>query len=341
MKNRYYTRTFAGLSLVLLALLAAAWIGNSLATEARRRHEQVLTAARTIEARSALEREKVQQLRKAMSSVRAFATAWKSVARLAEKDAAERMRSEIENVAQRQLALVTDNAITPEPEKFAFQGDVLRVQKVTLRASGKDLAALLTWLGKVEEKYPAAVVECCDFSSNVGGSTGLTVRLVQPLADPKPARLALLQTPETLAALPEMIRAIEWTRYLPERVKAACAVGFQRNPLQPAVMAEQRLPHSWRDDTDEIRPRIEAALDGHVRSVIRGVSPIVVVDGRVFRVGDEILVGKGREKLMPDTKTKLKHVDDDRLMLQVSGGTADRPILCDVAYDLPSFLRAR
>lgn len=341
MKNRYYTRTFVGLAFVLLALLAAALIGNSLATEARRRHEQVLAAARAIETRSTLEHEKVQQLRMAMSSVRTFAAGWRSVARIPEKDAAERIRSEIENIAQRQLALVTDNAITPEPEKFAFQGDVVRVQKVTLRASGKDLAALLTWLGKVEEKYPAAVVESCEFSSNVGGSTGLTVRLVQPLAEAKPARFTPVQTPETIAALPEMIRAIEWNRYLPERVKAACAVGFQRNPLQPAVVAEQRLPHSWRDDTDEIRPRIEAALDGHVRSVIRGVTPIVVVDGRVFRIGDEILVGKGREKLMPDTKTKLKHVDDDRLMLQVSGGTSDRPILCDVAYDLPAFLRAR
>jgi hypothetical protein len=338
--NGYYARTVTALILALVILAAAAVLANSLAGDAKTRLMQVSAAAQTASNAGAAQRAKTARLQAAMRPVREFAGTWKAVARLPEKEAAEGMRSEVEAIAQRQLGLVTDNAITPAPEKYSFRGVTARTQKLTLRASGKDLAALLTWLGKVEERYPAAVVEQCDFSSNVGGSTGLTIRLVQALGDASLKRSMYIVAAET-SLQPETIAGVAWDRYRPSPLKAPVPIGFGRNPLQPAVVADSRPVPALRDEADEITPRVENALDARLRSVIRGAAPLVVIDGRVFRVGDEVVVGKSRDKLIPETKTKLKNISDDRLVLQVTGGTADHPIQCDVTYDLPSFLRAR
>jgi hypothetical protein len=339
--KRYYTRTFVGLGLVFVTLLGAAVLSNSAAGDARLKHARLLEEAKAQGRRTDIQRERLERLQRAIQPVQEFSAAWRPIARLNEREAAEKVRSELEAVAQRQLGLVTDNAITPQPEKFTFQGVPIRVQRVTLRASGKDLVALLTWLGKVEEKYPAALVESCEFSSNVGGNTGLTVRLVHPLQDSGARRIIASAVVQEAALSPDAIAAMGWSQYLPARVKAPVAIGVQRNPLQPAVAAEARSLPIMRDETDEVTPRVEAALDKHLRSVIRGGTPIIVVDGRVFRTGDELIVGAGREKPVPEAKTKLKLIGDDRLVFHVAGGTVDHPIQCDVTYSLPGFLKAR
>ena len=340
MNSRYYTRTFIGMTVVFAAIAAAAVLTNSVAGRAKSRFRDAVDMAKVIAQRSEIQRAQSDRLAATIGPVHEFAVAWRGTAQLPEKNAAERIRSELETIAQRQLGLVTDNAITPQPERYSFDGISLRVQRVTLRASGKDLTALMTWLGKVEEKYPAAVVEYCELLSNVGGNTALTVRLVQPLEAPV-RRLLLAPTAQDINGLPDAIAAVPWLQYLPARLKGAIAVGFQRNPLQPAVVVEQAVVPLLHDDGDELAPRVETALDGRVRSVIRGASPIVVIDGRVFRIGDELVIGREREKPVPNTKIKLKRVGEDRLVLQVTGGTSERPIQCDVSFDLPSFLRAR
>jgi hypothetical protein len=336
----YYTRTVVGMLLVMVALTVAAFAANSFAAAARRRHAELVNAARAEIANRNAQQQKVAKLRQAMGPVRNLTQAWRSGLKLTEKEAAEQIRSEIEAIAQRQLGLVTDNAITPQPEQYLFEGVPTRVQKVTLRASGKDIAALLTWLGKVEERYPAAVVEMCDFSSNVGGNTGLAIRLVQPVQRLGANRSGAVQSVQTMIQSPDVIASLGWDHYTPARLKSSVAVGFQRNPLQPAVAADHQVA-VLRDETDEITPRLENALDGRVRSVIRGTTPIVVVDGRVFRIGDELVLGPSREKPVPDAKTKLKQIDDDRLLFHVFGGSTERPLQCDVSYPLPSFLKAR
>jgi hypothetical protein len=337
--RHYYTRTFAGMAVVFTVIAIAAVVANSAATDAKTHYQRVVDDDRSgSEIRSA-QREKMVSLRQAIEPAREFSNAWKSVARLPEKEAAERVRSDIEAIAQRQLGLVTDSAITPQPDRFLFQGMPLRAQRVTLRASGRDLVALLTWLGKVEERYPAALVESCDFSSNVGGNTGLTIRLVQLLQESGP-RHAIVPLQESSFA-PESINAISWLSYLPQKVKSPVAVGFARNPLQPAVAGEPRPVPALRDMSDEITPRLEMSLDGRLRSVIRGNSPIIVVDGRVFHPGDEIVFGTSRERPVPEAKTKLKEIRPDHLVFHVAGGTADKPIQCDVTYALPTFLKAQ
>lgn len=339
--KRYYTRTFGGLAVLLAMLAGAAMLSNRAASETRSRY------LRLVEQESRSERDKTTSVRelelvdKQIGPMREFAKAWRRSARVAEKGSADRIRSDIESIAQRQLGLVTDGAITPQPERYPFQGTSVLGQRVSLRASGKDLAALLTWLGNVEERYPAAIIEHCEFTSNVGGNTGLAIRLVQPLEERSAARPVELSAPHDAAALASAMAAQAWRNYLPARVKAPVAVGFQRNPLQPAIAADRGPLPPARDDSDEITSRVEAALDGRVRSVIRGASPLVVVDGRMFRIGDEIVVGAAREKPVPEAKTKLKGIGADALFFQVSGGSADFPVQCDVRFALPSFLSVR
>lgn len=338
--NRYYARTLVGVAIVFAVLIVAAALANALASEARSRYSTLVAADISGSRAREIARRNVERLENATEPMHEFAAAWKATAKLPEKDCAEKIRSEIEAIAQRQLGLVTDNVITPQPDRYNFQGAALRVQRVTLRASGKDLTALMAWLGKVEERYPAALVEACELSANVGGNTGLTIRLVQPLQDTTArASLGAIVTDSLLS--PESIAAVPWQQYLPAKVKGAVAIGFQRNPLQPAVAADRRPIAAVRDESDEITPRLEIALDGKLRSVIRGGTPIVVVDGRVFRVGDEVLIGGSHERPIPDAKTKLKEIGDDRLIFHVAGGTVDRPVQCDVTYLLPPFLRAR
>ena len=188
---------------------------------------------------AAAQRAKTARLRAAVAPVRMFFAAWQPLAREPEREAAERIRSDLEAIAQRQLGLVTDNVITPAPEKFSFQGVAARVQRVALRASGKDLPALLAWLGKVEERYPLAIIESCEFSSNVGGSTALTVRLVEPVADATAPRPIHPLLPPDVTGMPAAIAAVDWSQYRPARLKGALPIGFGRNPLRQVVVGGQ------------------------------------------------------------------------------------------------------
>ncbi len=337
----YYARTFAGMGLLFLVLAAAAFLSNRAARDTRDRYERLLDEDGRDSAAQSGELGQLETLRRQLGALREFGNAWKGMARVREKDAADRIRSDMEAIAQRQLGLVTDSAITPQPDRHLFQGSTTRIQKVTLRASGKDLAGLLTWLGKVEEKYPAAIVEHCEFTSNVGGNTGLTIRLVQPLEEPAANRNPDSPASHDVAALSAAISAQPWRNYVPGRVKAPIAVGFQRNPLQPAIALDRGPLPAVRDEDDEISPKLETALDGRVRSVIRGVSPVIVVDGRVFRVGDEVTIGSGRDKPIPEARVKLKAIGNDALLFQVSGGAGRAGVQCEVRYALPSFLSVR
>lgn len=336
----YYRSTVIALALVLVGALVASVMANSAASSARLRGEGARQELAVESSRAATVRAKLERLRAAMQPVRQFAVAWHPAVQLAERDAAERIRTEMEAVAQRQLGLVTDSAITPQPEKVSLHGHSWRVQRVTLRGSGKDIGALLAWLGKVEERYPAAILESCEFVSNVGGSTGLTLRLMQPLADAERKR-STIPAPVDPTALSEALAVVPWTRYMPGRLKAPVGVGFQRNPLQPAVPAETQPLLRLAATGDEYGPKVEALLQGRIRSVIRGAAPLIVFDGRIFRIGDELTNGRSRGELLADCRIRLKQISEHTLTFHVTGSAGERPVSCDVSYLLPAFLRAR
>lgn len=338
--KRYYTRTFVGMGVVLGVLMSAALLINRYATLAD--SNLVNLQKDDVTERSTHEKEvtRLVSIRKAMEPVYEFKKAWAN-AKIAEKDAAEKIRADIEAIAQRQLQLVTDSPITPQAERYVFQGIAMRIQRVSLRASGKDLAALMTWLGKVEERYPAASFEMCEYTSNVGGNTALTIRFAQPLQEAPAARpLRPAGSISEASFNPQVIGSIQWLKYLPKALKEPVAVGFQRNPIQPAIVGEHKVA-PLRDDSDEITPKLAQALEGHLRSVIRGEEPMIMVDGRAYRAGDEVLIGPSRARPIEGVRTTLKAIQNDHLVFQVVGISGERSIRADVAYRLPPFLRDR
>lgn len=92
------------------------------------------------------------------------------------------MRAALEELAQRKLGLITDQVTTPEPVSVVVAGRPVRVQRVTLRASGESLNALLTWLGEAEALYPYARVETCELTAESGRTVSMRLGLAQPLA---------------------------------------------------------------------------------------------------------------------------------------------------------------
>lgn len=337
--STYYSRTLIGLVIVLLGLAIAA-VGASAA--AGRARDRQLDLSRQSEAERAVhadQKRRTMRAETAMVPVRSFSAEWVRHFAMAEKEAAESIRLEMESIAQRQLGLVTDNAITPAPDRLSFQGQSVRVQRVTLRASGKDLVALLTWLGKVEERFPASVIEQCEFSSNVGGNTALTLRLAQPVSESLPTRRSMPTM--DVDQLVDAIGTFTWTRYRPPAVKGAGGIAISRNPLQPAILPpEVRLP-GLDENSTETTQQLVGALTGRVRSVVRGASPIVVIDGRVFRIGDEVVVGQGRERPLASARTQLKRIAPDRLVFQVIRAGDTGASAAEVPLELPSFLQVR
>lgn len=119
-----------------------------------------------------------------MPPLRAFLRAWSPHLKptlTPDQDLAVTLRSTLESAAQRKLGLVTDHAVTPEVAAIGLQGRPMPVQRVTLRASGESLVALITWLGEAESRFPLARVEHWELAATGGKNTALKLTLAQPL----------------------------------------------------------------------------------------------------------------------------------------------------------------
>lgn len=93
--------------------------------------------------------------------------------------------------------------------------------------------------------------------------------------------------------------------------KEPVVVVLRRNPLQVVEAPERTLPVVL--DRDDPASKLPAALQGRIRSVIRGVRPLVLIESQVFAPGDELKVG--RESILPKHRVILKSIDDERLVL--------------------------
>lgn len=121
-----------------------------------------------------------------MPALRRFLQAWAPhlQPQASEQELAVMLRSSLENAAQRKLGLVTDHAITPETAQLQIQSRTVPVQRVTLRASGESLVALITWLGEAESRFPLARIEHWEVAATGGKNTALKLTLAQPLPEP-------------------------------------------------------------------------------------------------------------------------------------------------------------
>ncbi len=181
---KYYRNSFLSLAALLVTLsLAAVWTFGSCCEEREhlQRKRQLLGALtqKCTKAEAELEKERIS-----MQPVHGFLKAWVPFIKPVPQDQelAVSMRTALESLAQRKLSLITDQCTTPEPVKFSFSGRSLLVQKLSLRASGENLGALLAWLGEAESMYPLARVEAWEISPAGISNSALKITLTQPLA---------------------------------------------------------------------------------------------------------------------------------------------------------------
>lgn len=119
----------------------------------------------------------------------------------------------------------------------------------------------------------------------------------------------------------------DWERLTPEKLKAPIIVELTRNPCQPAVPESTQALQASRTK-DDVTTAVQAALSSRIRSVVRGaVQPVVLIDTRLIRAGDEIVLDENSKTGGRSTwKLRLKEVLSDRLVWMVetnAGGTKE------------------
>lgn len=93
--------------------------------------------------------------------------------------------------------------------------------------------------------------------------------------------------------------------------KEPVVVVLRRNPLQAVEAPESTRPAIL--DRDDPASKLPAALQGRIRSVIRGVRPLILIEAQVFAPGDELKVAG--ESLLPKHRVILKSIEDEGLVL--------------------------
>lgn len=166
----------------LSGLCVALWVGalwREACDESHRSQEksiQDLGRARAAE-------ETARKAQALMPPIEAFLSAWSPhlKSQAGERELGLTIRSGLEHLAQQKLSLVTDQATTPEPYRLHVEGRTLEVQRVSLRASGESLAALVTWLGEAEALFPNARIDGWELSPAGGSNSTLRLTLSHPL----------------------------------------------------------------------------------------------------------------------------------------------------------------
>jgi len=181
-QHPYYRTTGYTLGVVLVGLILASLATTSWSTSEAERFALASRKAAAAEERAVARENELGVFNRQMVPVRAFTKEWAPYAKMKESvDVSGAMRTELENIAQKRLSLVTDQATTPKPVDYTYQGFTYTVQKVSLRASGGNIASLLTWLGEAEKAYPYARVEECTVTAHTGANMSISISLVQPL----------------------------------------------------------------------------------------------------------------------------------------------------------------
>ena len=130
----------------------------------------------------------------------------------------------------------------------------------------------------------------------------------------------------------------------PMSLKQAAPVPEIRNPLRTAAPiaiadAVRATPKDKTTDTAKIRSTVSSRL----KSVVHGPTPIIAIDTRSYRVGDEILIGEAArlEPVLSGARVFLNKVAGNELILTVQSLSSEgqTPWQIDVTVPLPPFLR--
>ena len=153
------------------------------ACEARAGLEKRLLEKRAASERASAAQREAENQELRMPALRKFLADWEPHLRRGadEREVGIAIRAGLEALAQQKLSLVTDQATTPEPGRILVGGKALRVQRVSLRASGESLSALVSWLGEAESSFPYARVEAWELAAAGGANCSLRAVFSQPL----------------------------------------------------------------------------------------------------------------------------------------------------------------
>lgn len=121
---------------------------------------------------------------------------------------------------------------------------------------------------------------------------------------------------------------------LPDK-KHAEEVKLPRNPFQAGQEPERPLPVL--KDKDDPVAKLPGLVAPRIRSIIREPSPLVMIDGKVFRPGDEILLGK--EPPLQKYRVVLKAVGVDQLSFNLTSLDPQQPGQVEAAVPIPSQLK--
>ena len=192
---RHYRNVFIALGGAWLLGLACALWALGYDGELRGQRDKAREAGRQAFERLVFARRAQSELEAGMPPLRSFLKAWDPHLRRGsdEREVGIALRAGLEALAQQRLSLVTDQATTPEAGRVLLGGRSLRVQRVSLRASGESLAALVTWLGEAEQSFPYARVEAWELASAGGANCSLRAMLSQPLSGESSERKGVVQ----------------------------------------------------------------------------------------------------------------------------------------------------
>lgn len=147
--------------------------------------ESLNSAAQAAKMMSSAESKKreLSKSRESAIEVLSFLAAWEPhlLADRRERTLASNMRAELESLAQRKLGLVTDQITTPEPQTVSIAKQQLLVQRISLRASGENLTALVSWIGEAQALFPLSRVDLCELSAGSAGNVSVQLSLSQPI----------------------------------------------------------------------------------------------------------------------------------------------------------------
>jgi hypothetical protein len=117
--------------------------------------------------------------------LRDFVAAWAEALRPAgPRDLGNHLRNALATLATRTGLTSEETTVAAETRSYPAGDTAIRVQQVSTKVISESLPALLTWLGAVEQTFPAARVEQATMSAYASRSVQLAITLVHPVYEP-------------------------------------------------------------------------------------------------------------------------------------------------------------
>ena len=195
-----YTTTITVLAIIFLGLVFGVYLSSGWADEMSESVKQADKALRITQARRQNAEVRLQYVRPIRPKIKAFREAWEPcVSPFKLKDAEKEYAAAVMTVLEREAQAAdtgSSEKTLPNPTDYRLGNRMLRVQKLSMSATGK-LQNCLCWLGSVQEKLPYCRFDAFSLSGYGSSGAALKVVLVHPIPSNKPKLLSPSVQPST------------------------------------------------------------------------------------------------------------------------------------------------